>query len=154
MCVQFYSVCYSLPSSQAPTDLLQLIHSRNYLPYAFPTDPRKRPTSAACHSNLPGQMIGLIDLSKLQDDILRTCIAGKPLIEDSSISSLRIPFNFKEDVSLGAFQLGLVLFMWHAARSVTINCRSLFSFLCYYRMRTINAISCCINATGCELSSM
>ena len=132
VCVQFYSIYYSLSSSQESTDLLQLIHSRNYLPYAFPTDPSKQPTFATHHSNLPGQMIGSIDLNKLQDDILRTCIAGKPLIEDSCISSLRIPFKFKEDVSLGAFQLGLVLFIITAFAVCSTYSSDLTSSLFFY----------------------
>ena len=44
-------------------------------------------------------MANLVDLHKLQEDILATCIAGKPLIEEASIASMRIPFKFKEDIS-------------------------------------------------------
>ena len=77
-------------------DLLQLIHSRSYLPLAFPTDTGGPPTPT---SNLPAQMANLVDLHKLQEDILATCIAGKPLIEEASIASMRIPFKFKEDTS-------------------------------------------------------
>ena len=88
------------PASISPpprcSDLLQLIHSRSHLPLAFPTD---LGGPSPIGSNLPGQMTDLIDLHKLQDDILATCIAGKPLIDEASIASMRIPFKFKEDTS-------------------------------------------------------
>ena len=78
------------------SDLLQLIHSRSHLPLAFPTD---LGGPSPIGSNLPGQMADIIDLHKLQEDILATCIAGKPLIDETSIASMRIPFKFKEDTS-------------------------------------------------------
>ena len=77
--------------------LMRMISKRSYLPTAFPTDPN-------CHaitmqSSLPGQLLNLVDMTKLQEDILATCIAGKPLIKNSSIQSLRVPFKFKDDAT-------------------------------------------------------
>ena len=82
--------------SKRCSDLLQLIHSRSHLPLAFPTD---LGGPSPIGSNLPGQMADIIDLHKLQEDILATCIAGKPLLDETSIASMRIPFKFKEDTS-------------------------------------------------------
>lgn len=95
------SLLSSIPPLHFPhpprcSDLLQLIHSRSHLPLAFPTD---LGGPSPIGSNLPGQMTDLIDLHKLQEDILATCIAGKPLIDEASIASMRIPFKFKEDTS-------------------------------------------------------
>ena len=90
---------------QSCDELLQLIHSRSYLPDAFPTDPRSPSPRGTSHSNLPGQMAALIDLSKLQEDILGAYIVGKPLIELASMSAMRIPFNFKEDPATASLHL-------------------------------------------------
>lgn len=92
------------------SDLLQLIHSRSHLPLAFPTD---LGGSSPSGSNLPGQMTDLIDLQKLQEDILATCIAGKPLIDEASIASMRIPFKFKEDISSLSLHIRYVLVYVH-----------------------------------------
>ncbi len=79
------------------SDLLQLIHGRTILPPAYPptSDGEPHPTL----SYLPGQLSTLIDLSPLQEDILSLCVAGMPLMDPSSIDSLRLPFKFKEDSS-------------------------------------------------------
>ena len=68
------------------------------MPVAFPTDPTQQPESPQ-HGNLPGQLGPLLNLHTLQEDVLVTCLAGMPLIEQSSVSSLRIPFRFKDDSS-------------------------------------------------------
>jgi len=54
-------------------------------------------------------MANLVDLHKLQEDVLAMCIAGKPLIEEASIASMRIPFKFKEDTSSLSLHLRYVL---------------------------------------------
>lgn len=101
--------CFPPPFPRC-SDLLQLIHSRSHLPLAFPTDLGGSPPSG---SNLPGQMTDLIDLHKLQEDILATCIAGKPLIDEASIASMRIPFKFKEDISSLSLHIRCVLVYVH-----------------------------------------
>jgi hypothetical protein len=65
---------------------------------AFPTDPSQQVTLPH-HSYLPGQLGPLINLTTLQEDVLVTCLAGMPLIEHSSVTSMRIPFKFKDDSS-------------------------------------------------------
>ncbi len=42
-------------------------------------------------------MGGLLDTSQLQEDFVEAYIAGKPLIDPASISSIRMPFKFRED---------------------------------------------------------
>ena len=76
--------------------LLQLILSRSHLPMAFPTDPTQM-SLPPHHGYLPGQLGPLMNLCNLQEDILVTCLAGMPLIEPSSVSSIRTPFMFKDD---------------------------------------------------------
>lgn len=73
-------------------DLLQLIHGNSILPL-----PTIHSSAEQRSSNLPAQLCSLIDLVHLQEDVLAFCIAGMPLIEQSSISSLRVPFKFKEE---------------------------------------------------------
>ena len=51
------------------------------------------------YSHLPAQLSLLVDTPKLQEDVMEFCIAGMPLIDTSSISTLRVPFTFKEDRS-------------------------------------------------------
>ena len=86
------------PPSPRRNNLLQLILSRSHLPVAVPTDPTQRPVVSQ-HGHLPGQLEPLLNLYTLQEDVLVTCLAGLPLIEQSSVSSLRIPFRFKDDSS-------------------------------------------------------
>ena len=64
-----------------------------HLPLPFKSEADRE---SAC-SHLPVQLSLLIDTLKLQDDIVEFSIAGMPLVDSSSISSLRIPFIFKED---------------------------------------------------------
>ena len=76
-------------------DLSSLINGHCHLPL-----PAKREgTNESAYSHLPAQLSTLIDTLKLQEDVVEFCIAGMPLIDNSSISSLRIPFIFKEDRS-------------------------------------------------------
>ena len=89
--------------------MLQLIHGNSYLPLPTPA----RSTTADHSSNLPAQLGALINLDHLQEDVLAYCIAGMPLIEELSISSLRVPFKFKEEdsvTSLDRCVVGLLLF--------------------------------------------
>lgn len=79
-------------------NLLQLILGRSHLPMAFPTDPADQMVPPQ-HSYLPGQLGPLVNLHMLQEDILVTCLTGMPVIEHSSMSSLRVPFKFKDDGS-------------------------------------------------------
>ncbi len=96
---QILTLALSPPSCN---DLLQLIHGRTLLPHAYPptsdTEPR------LTHSYLPGQLSTLIDLDPLQEDILSLCVVGVPLIDPSSIDSLRLPFKFKEDTTSNTLQ--------------------------------------------------
>lgn len=80
-------------------NLLQLVLGRSHLPVAFPTDPASQPAPLPHHSYLPGQLSPLINLVTLQEDVLVTCLAGMPLIEHTSVSSMRIPFKFRDDSS-------------------------------------------------------
>lgn len=75
------------------------------MPLAFPTDIRGHPIWSSSHSNLPGQMAALIDLDKLQEDMLSYYVAGKPMIDASSIECIRVPFKFKEDPSTASLHL-------------------------------------------------
>ena len=57
------------------------------------------------YSHLPAQLSLLVDTPKLQEDVMEFCIAGMPIIDTSSISSLRIPFIFREDRSRPALHV-------------------------------------------------
>ena len=98
-CALFVSIC-------SLGELLQLIHKRSQLPTAYPVDPKR--SSAQFMGSLPGNTTNMIDLSRLQEDILSIYIAGKPLITESSICALRIAFKFKEKSSLASLQLRYV----------------------------------------------
>jgi len=86
-------------STQRRNSLLQLILGRSHLPMAFPTDPSGGSTPCL-HSCLPGQLGPLVNLQTLQEDILVTWLAGMPIIDQASVSSLRLPFKFKDDGSM------------------------------------------------------
>ncbi len=86
-------------SAHRRNNLLQLILGRSHLPMAFPTDPSGNSTSSL-HSCLPGQLGPLVNLQNLQEDILVMWLAGMPVIDQASVSSLRMPFKFKDDGSV------------------------------------------------------
>ena len=65
-------------------------------PWPSPTDPTQM-SLPPHHGYLPGQLGPLMNLCNLQEDVLVTCLAGMPLIEPSSVSSIRTPFMFKDD---------------------------------------------------------
>lgn len=65
----------------------------------LPLPAKREEMHESVYSHLPAQLSNLIDVLKLQQDVVEFCIAGMPLIDNSSISSLRIPFIFKEDRS-------------------------------------------------------
>ena len=101
-CALFVSIC-------SLGELLQLIHKRSQLPTAYPVDPKR--SSAQFMGSLPGNTTNMIDLSRLQEDILSIYIAGKPVITESSICVLRIAFKFKEKSSLASLQLRYVMYI-------------------------------------------
>lgn len=76
-------------------DLASLMDGHCHLPLPFKSEAGHE---SAC-SHMPVQLSLLIDTLKLQEDVVEFSIAGMPLIDTSSISSLRIPFIFKEDRS-------------------------------------------------------
>ena len=76
-------------------DLSSLINGHCHLP--LPAKSEENFDSP--YSHLPAQLSLLLDSPKLQEDVMEFCIAGMPLIDTSSISSLRVPFTFKEDRS-------------------------------------------------------
>lgn len=98
-----FTLCFSICSLG---ELLQLIHKRSLLPTAYPVDPKC--STIQFMGSLPGNTRNLIDLSRLQEDILSIYIAGKPVITESSIGTLRIAFKFKEKSSLASLQLRYV----------------------------------------------
>ena len=89
--------------------MLQLILGRSHLPVAFPTDPTQNSSHFHHQSYLPGQLGSLVNLLALQEDVLVTCLAGMPLIEQSSVSLMRIPFKFKDDSAVQFRWVWLVL---------------------------------------------
>ena len=104
--------------------MLQLILGRSHVPVAFPTDPTQQATLPQ-HSFLPGQLGPLVNLQTLQDDVLVTFLAGMPLIEQTSVFSMRTPFKFKDDSSP---QFRWVwLWVWSLRAIVTVMCSSFSS---------------------------
>lgn len=76
-----------------------MIHACSYLPLAFTMDPSRVAGHPLSHSNLPGQLSTIINLHELQEAILQMFVTGKPLIDQASVTSLRTPFKFREDIS-------------------------------------------------------
>lgn len=101
MCASSCKLCFKTFSHR---DLASLMDGHCHLPLPFKSEADHE---SAC-SHLPVQLSVLIDTLKLQDDIVEFSIAGMPLIESSSISSLRIPFIFKEDRSRPSLNVTLV----------------------------------------------
>lgn len=83
------------------SELTSLINGHCHLP---PPAKKDEVFQSKC-SQLPAQLSLLIDLAKLQESVVEFCIAGMPLLDNSSISSLRIPFIFKEDKSRTSLQI-------------------------------------------------
>ena len=76
-------------------ELSSLINGHCHLPLSSKSDD----IHEAAWSNLPAQLSLLLDTLRLQENVVEFFIAGMPLLDNSSISSLRIPFIFKEDRS-------------------------------------------------------